>query len=87
LLNRLPSFYKGTIKINQDLVRANKGLQLQEPKTRFSKRTIGINPTVIQVLKVLNNSKQSIAYQLVRHMRTIIWSFIMSWAHLSIQEL
>lgn len=42
---------EGAVKICQGLVRTKGGLKFHEPKTRFSKRTIGIGPAVIQVLK------------------------------------
>lgn len=41
----------GTIKVNQGLVRTKSGLTFQEPKTKLSKRTIGISREVINELK------------------------------------
>ena len=48
----------GTISINQSLVRVNGGLKFQEPKTKLSKRTIGISSAVIEELK-RHRKKQS----------------------------
>jgi integrase len=42
---------EGHISINQSLVRVKSGLIFQEPKTKLSKRMIGISKTVIKELK------------------------------------
>jgi len=42
---------ESTVKVCRGLVRTKDGLKFQEPKTKFSKRTIGIGLSVIQVLK------------------------------------
>lgn len=44
-------FVEGTVTVCRGLVRTKEGLKFQEPKTKFSKRTIGIGPAVVQVLK------------------------------------
>lgn len=41
----------GTISINQSLVRVKGGLKFQKPKTKLSKRTVGISNSVIEELK------------------------------------
>ncbi len=40
-----------TVKVCRGLVRIKTGLKFQEPKTKFSKRVIGISPEVVNVLK------------------------------------
>ncbi len=42
---------ESTVKVSRGLVRTKGGLIFQEPKTKFSKRVIGISPEVVSVLK------------------------------------
>lgn len=51
---------EGTISIKENLVRTKKGLIFQEPKTKNSKRTIGIDEDVVKELKS-HKAKQAAA--------------------------
>ena len=48
----------GTLSVKQALVRVEGGLKFQEPKTKLSKRTIGISKAVIEELKAHRKEQQ-----------------------------